>query len=121
MRKWGLILAAVSLAALHLGCNKLSARNELNRGVQEFTATHFPEAVKHFKEAVSLDPGFVPARNYLAIAYMQQYIPGADTPDNAKMAQAAMDNFREVLKMEPANTVAIASVASLNLNQKKWD
>src|SRR4051812_4497994 len=120
MRRVALFVAAVSLAGLVSGCSKLSARNELNHGVQEFTATHFNQAVDHFKEAVRLDPGLVAARNYLAIAYMQQYIPGAESPDNAKMAQAAMDNFHEVLKMEPANTVAIASIASLYLNQKKW-
>ena len=35
--------------------------------------------------------------------------------------QAAFDQFKKVLEQEPKNTVAIASIASLNLNQKKWD
>jgi len=37
------------------------------------------------------------------------------------MATAAFENFKKVLETEPKNTVAIASIASLNLNQKKWD
>ena len=37
------------------------------------------------------------------------------------MATAAFDNFKKVLDQEPKNSVAIASIASLNLNQKKWD
>jgi Tfp pilus assembly protein PilF len=37
------------------------------------------------------------------------------------MATAAFDNFKKVLEQEPKNSVAIASIASLNLNQKKWD
>jgi len=121
MRKWVLVLAAASLAALNIGCNQLRARDHLNKGVQAFTAAQYPEAVEHFKTAVELDPGFAAARLYLATAYMQQYIPGADTPENNKMAQAAFDNFKKVLDADPKNTIAIASIASLNLNQKKWD
>ena len=52
---------------------------------------------------------------------MQQYIPGAESPENNQMAQAAHDQFMKVLEQDPKNTVAIASIASLYLNQKKWD
>jgi len=121
MRKWILVLAATALAALNIGCNQLRARDHLNKGVQAFTAAQYPEAVEHFKTAVELDPGFAAARLYLATAYMQQYIPGAESPENGKMAQAAFDNFKKVLDAEPKNTIAIASIASLNLNQKKWE
>jgi tetratricopeptide (TPR) repeat protein len=121
MRKWVLVLAATALAAMNISCNQLRARDHLNKGVQAFTAAQYPEAVEHFKTAVELDPGFAAARLYLATAYMQQYIPGADSPENNKMAQAAFDNFKKVLDADPKNTIAIASIASLNLNQKKWD
>ncbi|MDE3166892.1 MAG: hypothetical protein KGN36_13890 [Acidobacteriota bacterium] len=121
MRNWVLVLAATALAALNIGCSQLRARDQLNQGVRAFTAAQYPEAVEHFKTACDLDPSFTAARLYLATAYMQQYIPGADSPENNKMAQAAFDNFKKVLDMEPKNTIAIASVASLNLNQKKWD
>ena len=52
---------------------------------------------------------------------MQQYIPGADSPENDQMAQAAHDQFMKVLEQNPKDKVAIASIASLYLNQKKWD
>jgi tetratricopeptide (TPR) repeat protein len=121
MRKWVLVLAAAGLAALNIGCNQLKARDQLNKGVQAFTNAQYPEAVEHFKTAVELDPGFSTARSYLAAAYMQQYIPGADSPENLKMAQAAYDNFKKVLEIDPKNGIAMASIASLNLNQKKWE
>ena len=121
MRKTMLILAAAALAALSSGCGYLKARDQLNKGVQAFTNAQYPEAVEHFKTACELDPGFASARLYLATAYMQQYIPGADSPENNRMAQAAFDNFKRVLDQEPKNTLAMASIASLNLNQKKWD
>jgi tetratricopeptide (TPR) repeat protein len=37
------------------------------------------------------------------------------------MAKAAEDQFLEVLNQDPKNTVALASIASLKLNQKKFD
>ena len=52
---------------------------------------------------------------------MQQYIPGAESPENMQMAQAANDEFMKVLEQDPKNKVAIASLASLYFNQKKLD
>jgi Tfp pilus assembly protein PilF len=121
MRKAMLILAVAALAVLATSCNQLRARDQLNKGVQAFTNAQYPEAVERFKTACELDPGFAAARLYLATAYMQQYIPGADSPENNKMAQAAQDNFMKVLEQEPKNSLALASIASLKLNQKKWD
>jgi len=121
MRKVMLVLAVAALAVLGASCSKLKARDELNKGVQEFTGAQYGKAVDHFKTAVDLDPGFSAARLYLATAYMQQWIPGTDSPENNNMATAAFDNFKKVLEQEPKNSVAIASIASLNLNLKKWD
>ena len=97
MRKAILILAVAALAVLATSCNQLRARDQLNKGVRAFTNAQYPDAVENFKKAVELDPGFTTARAYLATAYMQQYIPGADSPENNKMAQAAFDNFKKVL------------------------
>jgi Tfp pilus assembly protein PilF len=121
MRKAMLILAVATLAVLSTGCNQLRARDQLNKGVQAFTNAQYPEAVERFKTACELDPGFAAARLYLATAYMQQFIPGAMSPENDRMAQAALDNFLKVLEQEPKNTLALQSIASLKLNQKKWD
>ena len=121
MRKMALILGVAALAVLSVSCNQLKSRDQLNQGVVAFKNAQYPEAVEHFKTAVELDPNFPTARLYLATAYMQQYIPGADSPENTQMATAAYDQFMKVLENDPKNVVAIASVASLYLNQKKWD
>jgi Tfp pilus assembly protein PilF len=121
MRKMALILGVAALAVLSVSCNKLKSRDQLNQGVQAFKNAQYPEAVERFKIAVELDPTFATARLYLATAYMQQYIPGADSPENNQMATAAYDQFMKVLDQDPKNSVAVASVASLYLNQKKWD
>ena len=121
MRKSILILAVAGAALLAAGCTQLKARNQLNKGVQAFKSAQYPDAVESFKKAVEFDPNFPTARLYLATAYMQQYIPGADSPENDQMAQAAHDQFMKVLEQNPNDKVAIASIASLYLNQKKWD
>jgi len=121
MRKIFLSLAVAALALFGAGCQKLKSRDQLNQGVRAFQGAQYQEAVEHFKTAVELDPAFPTARLYLATAYFQQYIPGAESPENTQMAKAAYDNFMKVLEQDPKNTVALASVASLYLYQHKWD
>jgi Tfp pilus assembly protein PilF len=121
MRKAIISLALGALVLMAAGCAKLQSRNEINTGVASFKNAQYPEAVEHFKKAVEYDPSFVTARLYLATAYMQQWIPGADSPENAQMAKAAMDQFRKVLEQEPTNSNAVASIASIYLNDKKLD
>jgi len=121
MRTVILSSAVAALLVFGAGCQKLKSRDQLNQGVRAFQGAQYQEAVEHFKTAVELDPAFPTARLYLATAYFQQYIPGAVSPENDQMAKAAFDNFMKVLDQDPKNTVAIASVASLYLYQKKWD
>ena len=119
-RKWTYLLAALALGILAVstaGCQKLRARDQLNRGVQAFKNAKYPQAVEFFKSAVELDPTFPTARLYLATAYMSQYVPGVPDEDNAKMAQAAKENFLKVLEQDPKNGVALASMASLNFTE----
>ena len=114
------VLLAGSVAVLALvstGCEKLRARDRLNKGVREFKSAKYNTAVEHFKEAVRLDPEFPTARLYLATAYMSQYIPGAESPENMQNANAAEAEFQRVLEKDPNNTLAIESIASLHYNQ----
>jgi len=120
-RKLIIVLAVAALALLATGCQKLKARDQLNKGVQAFRSAQYAQAVDFFKTAVELDPNFPTARLYLATAYMNQYIPGVESDENTKMAKAAYDEFSKVLEQDPKSTVALASIAMLYLNQKKWD
>jgi tetratricopeptide (TPR) repeat protein len=121
MKKLIVILGVAALALVGTSCQKLKARDQLNKGVQSFKNAQYDQAVEHFKTAVQLDPSFNVARLYLATGYMNQYIPGAESTENMQKAQAAHDEFIKVLEAEPKNTVALASVAMLYLQQKKWD
>ncbi len=113
--------AAVALLWGQTGCQKLKARDSLGQGVRAYKAAKYPEAVEHFRTAVDLDPTFATARLYLATAYMSQYIPGAESEENIRMAKAAYDEFSKVLEANPKDAVALASIASLHFHQKKFD
>jgi Tfp pilus assembly protein PilF len=120
-RKAVVVLAIAGMAVFATSCEKLKARDQLNKGVQAFKNAQYPQAVERFKTAVELDPTFATARLYLATAYMQQYIPGAESPANMQMASAAQDQFQKVLNQDSKNELAIASIASLYFNEKKFD
>jgi len=126
MNKSGRVLTvlAVLLALLStVGCSKLRARDQLNKGVQAYKSAKYEDAIEHFKNAVELDPSLVNARLYLATAYMGQYIPGADSPDNNRYAEEAIDVFKKVLEMNPPKEQQIHSlkgIASMYFQQKKF-
>jgi len=117
-----LAITAVGLAMLStVACNKLQARDQLNKGVQSYKSAKYEEAIDHFQKAVSLDPGLINARLYLATAYAQQYIPGADTEDNNRMAQQAIDQYKAVLERDPKNVNSVKGIAYLYLQMKKFE
>jgi len=112
---------ALLLAIVSCGCAKLKARDHLNKGVNDFRNAQFQPAIVHFKSAIDLDPSLLNARLYLATAYAQQYVPGGESPDNLKIAQEAIDSFEDVLKVDPNNNTALASIAQIFYNMKKFD
>lgn len=120
-----LMVGAAGLVLLTgAGCSKLRARDQLNKGVQAYKNAKYEEAITHFQQAVEFDPSLLNARLYLATAYAQQYIPGADTPDNNRMAENAIDQFKKVLDMHPGRDQQVGSlkgIASLYFNMKKLD
>jgi len=118
-------LAAVALALFSsVGCNKLRARDQLNKGVESYKNNHYEQAIDHFQQAVQLDPTLINARMYLATAFVSQYIPGVDSPDNLRTAQQAIDEYQKVIDANPSRDQKVNSakgIAYLYLNEKKWD
>ncbi|WP_031495826.1 hypothetical protein [Bryobacter aggregatus] len=110
-------LVTLGLLAFASGCEKLKARDALNKGVQAYKATKYEEAARKFKDAIDADPTFEVARLYLATSYMSQWIPGADSPENKALAKKAEDEFMIVLKNDPKNKLATESIASMRYNQ----
>lgn len=111
----GLVLVSAS------ACNKLRARDQLNKGVSSYKNAKYEQAIDHFQQAVSLDPSLINARLYLATAYAQQYIPGVDAEDNIRMATQAIDQYKAVLQRDPKNINSVKGIAYLYLQMKKFE
>src|SRR5260370_15768216 len=117
-----LVVFAAALVILSgTGCNKLKARDHLNKGVQAYKNSKFEQAIDHFQQAVALDPSLINARLYLATAFAQQYIPGADTPENNHYGEQAIEQYKKVLEVDPRNINSIKGIAYLYLQMKKFD
>jgi len=115
------LVAAGTMLLSATGCAKLRARDQLNKGVQSYKNAKYEEAIEHFKQAVDLDPSLINARLYLATAFAQQYIPGADAPDNNKFAEQAIDQYKAVLNSDPKNVNSVKGIAYLYLQMKQFD
>jgi tetratricopeptide (TPR) repeat protein len=109
----------VSLAAMLIltvgvsGCNKLKARDLLNKGVNAFKAGQSDAAIEDFKRSTELDPTLMMARVYLATAYASLYIPGAPSPENKARGDQAITEFKNILEIDPNNLTAIDGIGSL--------
>jgi tetratricopeptide repeat protein len=108
-----------SLAALLIftvgvsGCNKLKARDLLNKGVNAFKAGQSDAAIEDFKRSTELDPNLMMARVYLATAYASLYIPGAPSAENKARGDQAIKEFKDILEIDSNNLTAIDGIGSL--------
>lgn len=115
------VAGAILVMLSATGCDKLRARDQLNKGVASYKNNQFEQAINHFKDAVALDPGLKNAKLYLATAYAQQYIPGVDSPDNLQNATLAIEQYQAVLEQDPKNINSIKGIATLYLQMKKFE
>jgi tetratricopeptide (TPR) repeat protein len=122
MRTFSTVTAVLVAGVLMLGatgCNKLKARSHLNLGVAAFKSAKYADAVEHFKQAAALDPDNVNGTLNLAVAYMAQWIPGAESPENLEFAVKAKEEFQKVLDKDPKDETALEYLGNLAFNQAK--
>jgi hypothetical protein len=102
------------------GCNRLAARDQLNKGVDAYKSARYEEAIGHFQKATELDPSLPMAKTYLATALAQNVVPGLDTPDNLKTAQQAISIFQEVLAKDSSDVNSMKQIAGIYFSIKKF-
>jgi tetratricopeptide (TPR) repeat protein len=115
---------AVALAGMVIsmsGCDKLAARDQLNKGVEAYKGARYEEAIGHFQKATQLDPTLPMAKSYLATALAQNIVPGLNTPDNLNTAQQAIAIFQEVLDKDPNDVNSLKQIAGIYYNLNKFD
>ena len=122
----GTLVATIALTALLVlssGCNKLKARDNLNKGVNSFKAGQYTAAADDFKTAIDLDPDLPSARLYLATAYMTQWVPGSEAPENVRNMNSALKEFQTALtsNLDDKNKlIAMQSLASIHFQKKDY-
>jgi tetratricopeptide (TPR) repeat protein len=117
------LLVLLPVAILASGCSKLKARDNLNKGVNAFRSGQYTAAADNFKTAIDLDPDLPSARLYLATAYMTQWVPGSEAPDNVRNMNAALEEFHTSLtsNLDDKNKlVAMESLASIYYQKKDY-
>jgi tetratricopeptide (TPR) repeat protein len=112
-RQGAALLTLLLAVAGFSGCDKLKARDLLNKGVQSFKNGQYDAAVEDFKQAKDLDPSLLNARLYLATAYASQYIPGAPSEQNRNIGKQAVQEFKDILGTNPDNLSAIDGIGSI--------
>jgi len=120
MRRIPTLSAALLAAAIVLagtGCSYLKSRDHINQGIASYRNAKYSDAVAHFEQAIQLDPQNPTPQLYLATAYMTQWIPGAESPENLEFARKAREGFLKVLDKDPNDKTALAYLATLAFNQ----
>jgi tetratricopeptide (TPR) repeat protein len=117
-RKLLILAVALGVALGGTACNKLEARDNLNKGVREFKERDYEAAAKLFKAATELDPNLAIAQVYLATAYFKQF--EKDTSDETA-ANNAIATFEKVLARSPSDSDAVAGIAGVYQRMKKFD
>jgi tetratricopeptide (TPR) repeat protein len=112
-RRVAALAALLVVAFAASGCNKLKARDLLNKGVTAFKNGQSDAAIEDFKEAKEADPDLLNARLYLATAYASLYIPGAPSQENMARGNQAVAEFKEVLDKDQSNISAIDGIGSI--------
>jgi tetratricopeptide (TPR) repeat protein len=112
-RRFAAVAAVLVLVIAASGCNKLKARDLLNKGVAAFKNGQSDAAIEYFKQAKEADPDLLNARLYLATAYASLYIPGAPSKENLQRGEQAVAEFKEVLDKNADNLSAIDGIGSI--------
>jgi Tfp pilus assembly protein PilF len=120
-RKFATVCALVLFVLATASCQKLAARDNLNKGIKAFKEGNFSRAAEYFDQASKQDPELTNAQLYLATAYASQFTPGVPGEENEAYADNAIRTFQSVLEKDPKNVSAVSGLAGLYQGLKNFD
>lgn len=121
IRKFATFCALALFVLATAGCQKLAARDNLNKGIKAFKEGNFSRAAEYFDQASKQDPELTNAQLYLATAYASQFTPGVPGEENEAYAANAIRTFEGVLEKDPKNVSAVSGLAGLYQGLKNFD
>jgi len=95
--------------------------NSLDQGVALFKAGKFVDAAMPLRMAVAEEPARGVAMLLLSHRFLALHYPPARAPLDQSVVEVARENARKALANEPRNAGAMHALASLSMNEQKWD
>jgi tetratricopeptide (TPR) repeat protein len=96
-------------------------RDCITQGVALLRDARYAEAFSVFQKASELNPSSQIPHLYSGLSAFQEYIPGAESVDNAEHAQRAETEYRKALALDPNNWNAVVLLGHLLFAEQKMD
>lgn len=113
------LLAGLILVLGLTGCSKIEARMAIREGNDAYQKEQYRDALVKYEEARKLDPGFVDLDRMIGYSAIGSFEPGNETPENAKMADKAVEELQRYLKKRPNDETAREALVNLFLNAER--
>ncbi|HSN69826.1 MAG TPA: hypothetical protein VLV48_11310 [Thermoanaerobaculia bacterium] len=117
MKKTVCLLAALTLSLTTLSCGQLNERIAIREGNEAYEAEQYAVALKKYQEARAIDASDFPELDRLiGYSYIGLYNPDDESPQNQKLADAAITELQRYLVKRPDDTAAREAMVNLMLN-----
>jgi len=95
------VSALLALLAGGTGCEDVHARKLVKEGNDLYRAGEYKGAVDRYNEAEKLSPHLRVIYINRAYAYLLQFAPGSNTPENNAAAEGAITSYKRFLEFQP--------------------
>lgn len=121
---WLVPLLGLFFPPVLIGQSRPSAQAEelFSKGFEAYKAGRYDESVELVRKCLAIDPGHARARLYLATGFTTESL-SMRSQGGRKFAEESLEEFRKVLKKDPANLSAIDGAAAVlfQLAQDPYD
>src|ERR1039458_9506351 len=100
------VFAAALVLLSSTGCNKLKARDHLNKGVQAYKNSKFEQAIDHFQQVLQVDSRNINSIKGIAYLYLQM-----------KKFDLAKEYYKKASQVDPNDPEPYYSVAVIDWTQ----
>lgn len=113
------LLAGLILASGLTGCAKMEARIAIREGNEFYQSEKYRDALTKYDEARKLDPSFVELDRMIGYSAIGSFEPGNESPENAKIADRAIEELQRYLKKRPNDETVREALVNLFLNAER--
>jgi len=113
------LLAGLILVVGLTGCSKVEARMAIREANESYQKEQYRDALVKYDEARKLDPGFPELDRMIGYSAIGSFEPGNESPENAKLADRAIEELQRYLKKRPNDETAREALVNLFLNAER--